>query len=49
MFDEHTHKQSVLPRSPRTGRLERRFDMVFPDSRPVHEQCSPMDSGEGPI
>ncbi|KAL6498653.1 hypothetical protein OROGR_028200 [Orobanche gracilis] len=30
MFDEHTHKQSVLPRSSRTGRLERRFDMVFP-------------------
>ncbi|KAL6516512.1 hypothetical protein OROGR_019817 [Orobanche gracilis] len=44
---ENWDKQSVLPRSSRTGRLERRFDMVFPDSRRVHEQCSPMDSGEG--
>ncbi|KAL6529671.1 hypothetical protein OROGR_015294 [Orobanche gracilis] len=46
---ENWDKQSVLPRSSRTGRLERRFDMVFPDSRRVHEQCSPMDSGEGLI
>ncbi|KAL6552102.1 hypothetical protein OROGR_008256 [Orobanche gracilis] len=44
---ENWDKQSVLPRSSRTGRLERRIDMVFPDSRRVHEQCSPMDSGEG--